>query len=836
MFLNLIVTFSNSTTTQQQTPMTINLNAGQVLLPLVGTAAPQTAQPIVLRCTIPQASLNTNSLSSSTSPISSVTSSSNIIIQQLTAPSGGNVSSVPSLQILQPLLQNIIQQNQSSNIAKVIIMPPTQSKQPNFVPTLGSLLNSTPSYQEPPEPILRIPGYDGILQARKNTTGPTCTVSKPPPSDNSFSNLTISNVFSLKDSDAIAGKTVTWDETIGNEFINIDDDDDDMDQSNDDVPIDDDDDDLVRGDCHQVKAARRAAARIKKATLKFPANEESYCISSECQGDMPIQLRLGDDVEVYETIPEVLTDMELGKYKPKSISTSKILFTSNMANTNYANSQPKNVNHIKKAVVKPPPQKMPRLVPKTKDAPIIISSPTASRNVDDYIVPLPKCMQNDVNKIEATIKVCPIDASAGDDIKSDSKKKTKIKVPQWKVGYVRRRKKKKTSTCSNNSAVPSRISGPISNVSGSISLVSVATRNHSTSKKHKKNSSEYTTIRSLLNAPVGHMVTRRTRSASNSNQQEVIEIDGKSEDSLSRPSSPSNLQGSGAKKQLRMMLLTKSKQDGNTEGDDAVNDCDDLETDAIIKIKSEIHGDEIVPDEEMTNDTDKLLTLEYKGDNIVNDKKLSRNDTDDEFKSEDEMHNLDKISDEAGLSSVGVEKKKSLKVKLCLKTTKRKGRRGRKSRKGKIKSWNITTELEEKGPDKEDHDLSEEGLKDSLPAQDQLTIPDNNPDEVATSGAEEDDSKPTCEASDVGDEKKQKVHKHKRKSKRKRKRKKEEQEKTLIPKDEQSSNKTSPHSPGGREPIPSKLNSGNKISHLKEVLRHQQKQLDELRHRNLEKP
>ena len=425
--------------------MTINLNAGQVLLPLVGTS-PQTAQPIVLRCTIPQASINTNTLSSSTPPVSSLASPSNIIIQQLTTPNMGNVSSVPNLQMLQPLLQNIIQQNQTGSIAKVIIMPPTgkQTTQINAsTPTLSTLLNSTPTqaWQEPPAPILRIPGYD-VLPTNTSVTnnssknGRSCTVSKPPPTndENTMGNLTISNVFSLKDNVGLE-KGLT---AAACDFISIDDEDE-MEQSNDDMSHDDEND-LMRGDGHQVKAARRAAARMKRSTVNFPSNEEPYYISADLQGEMRFQMKLTDDVDVYEILPEVVTDIELEKYKPKL--RSKILFPSLPTNS-YFNIPQNRQTKQSKTSVKSSPSKMPRIAPKPKDTPIIISSPTASRNVDDYIVPLAKCIPKDLDdKIES---INNIDLSNQNGMKVDTKKKPKIKVPQWKVGYVKRRKKKKTS-------------------------------------------------------------------------------------------------------------------------------------------------------------------------------------------------------------------------------------------------------------------------------------------------------------------------------------------------------------------------------------------------------
>ena len=821
--------------------MTINLNAGQVLLPLVGTS-PQTTQPIVLRCTIPQASINTSTLSSSTPPVNSLASPSNIIIQQLTTPSMGNISSVPNLQMLQPLLQNIIQQNQTGSIAKVIIMPPTgkQTTQINTnTPTLSTLLSSTPTqaWQEPPAPILRIPGYDVVPTNTSVTNtcsknGPSCTVSKPPPAsgDSAIANLTISNVFSLRD-DIDLDKRLT---AGACDIINIDEEDD-MDQSNDDMSRDDEND-LMRGDGHQVKAARRAAARMKRSTVNFPSNEEPYFISADLQGEMRFQMKLTDDVDVYEMLPEVVTDIELEKYKPKLNSRSKILFPSPPTNSHSNISQNRQTKPTK-ACVKPPPPKMPRIAPKPKETPIIISSPTASRNVDDYIVPLAKCIPKDLeDKIESFNNN---DSSTQHCIKVDIKKKTKIKVPQWKVGYVKRRKKKKTSLSVTTPA------SPVVDASSASPTTIVPTETKSpVPKKSKDPSAGYSTIRSLLNAPVGHMVTRSAKLASDLEQDDLIEIEDKSEDSGSRSSSPSNLQGSGAKKQLRMMLLTKNKD--KQDDDDVMNpvelDVDDVEIDSIVK------KEDINMSDEISNGDDKVPTLERRNDQMAKKRKMDKNETDDEFKSDEETLDPDKMSDEIGqeigegIENIKAAKKESLKVKLSLKPTKRKGRRGRKAKKCKVGTWNITG-IEEVETEHNKELEQETSIQESTVAVNKsaLLYDDgcNNPDEIATSGAEDDGCTERNRALEPGEadekKKKPKSHKHKRKSKRKRKRKRDEEceeAQAEADNDDETSEKVSLQTSNDTETNTSQMNSEHKILHLKEVLKQQQKQLDELRFRN----
>ena len=839
-----VVHFRNSATSQPQ-PMTINLNAGQVLLPLVGTS-PQSSQPIVLRCTIPQASINTNTLSSSTPPVNSLASPSNIIIQQLTTPSMGNISSVPNLQMLQPLLQNIIQQNQTGSIAKVIIMPPTgkQTTQINTnTPTLSTLLNSTPTqaWQEPPAPILRIPGYDVLptntsMTNNSSKNGPSCTVSKPPPAsgDNAIGNLTISNVFSLKDNIDL-DKRLT---AAACDIINIDEEDD-MDQSNDDMSHDDDvENDLMRGDGHQVKAARRAAARMKRSTVNFPSNEEPYCVSADLEGEMRFQMKLTDDVDVYEMLPEVVTDIELEKYKPKLNSRSKILFPSPPTNSHSNISQNRQTKPTK-ACVKAPPPKMPRIAPKPKETPIIISSPTASRNVDDYIVPLAKCIPKELDdKIEIFSNNDP---STQHGMKVDIKKKTKIKVPQWKVGYVKRRKRKKTSV-----NVTTRAS-PVMDASSASPTPVVSTETESpVLKKSKESFSQagYSTIRSLLNAPVGHMVTRSAKLNSDLEQDDVIEIEDKSEDSGSRSSSPSNLQGSGAKKQLRMMLLTKNKD--KQDDDDVMNpvelDVDDVEMDSIVK------KEDINVSDEIANGDNKIPTPERRNDKMAKKRKIDKNETDDEFKSDEETLDPEKMSDKIGqeigegIENIKAAKKESLKVKLSLKPTIRKGRRGRKAKKRKVETWNITGIEEEETQHSKDVEKVTSVQESTVTVNKSALLHDdscNNPDEIATSGAEDDGCAERSRALEPGDadekKKKPKSHKHKRKSKRKRKRKRDnecEEAQEEADNNDEISERVSSQTPNDTETNTSQMNSEHKILHLKEVLKQQQKQLDELRYRN----
>ena len=250
------------------------------------------------------------------------------------------------------------------------------------------------------------------------------------------------------------------------------------------------------------------------------------------------------------------------------------------------------------------------------------------------------------------------------------------------------------------------------------------------------------------------MVTRSAKLNSDLEQDDVIEIEDKSEDSGSRSSSPSNLQGSGAKKQLRMMLLTKNKD--KQDDDDLMNpvelDVDDEEIDSTVK-REDIN----VPDE-INNGDNKIPTLERRNDKVAKKRKIDKNETDDEFKSDEETLNPDKdeIGQEIGkgIENVKAAKKESLKVKLSLKPTTRKGRRGRKAKKRKVETWNITGIEEEETEHNKEVEQETSIQESTVPVNKSALLHDdscNNPDEIATSGAEDDGCAERSRALEPGD-------------------------------------------------------------------------------------
>ena len=121
-------------------------------------------------------------------------------------------------------------------------------------------------------------------------------------------------------------------------------------------------------------------------------------------------------------------------------------------------------------------------------------------------------------------------------------------------------------------------------------------------------------------------------------------------------------------------------------------------------------------------------------------------------------------------------------MKLSLKSTIRKGRRGRKAKKRKVETWNIEGIEKEETEDKKEVE-QETAIQESTDVVNKSALLHadccNNPDEIATSGAEDDgcgEKGRAVEPDDVDEKKKKpKSHKHKRKSKRKRKRKRSDE-------------------------------------------------------------
>ncbi len=593
-------------------------------------------------------------------------------------------------------------------------MPPTDKQftcTPAEVSATSVSFAPTTTYESPTESALKIIG----LEKSVTKPAPTCTVSKPlETTEDTDSALTISNVFSLKDTE-VPEEPLSWSDSIIKQLLNADDSD--CDHKCEDVVVSDDDDsDLMRGEHHQVRAARHAAACIKRSSDLHDLFEP----------DLQNRVRLlpmkyKDDIDVYEVLPEVITQVDLGPYQPKQNPPCKVVYTSKTNAPSAPKPAPLNVAKvITNTMYRPSPPKMPRLAPKVKETPVVISSPTASRNVDDYIVPLNKCMSN-----EPDLEPLITEQFTIEDV-GDTKRKLKTKS-QWKSGYVRRKRRRKSSTHSD-----------ATKFQPSASTTTPVAQSHKRPGPKKASAGSapagYSTIRSLLNAPPGHMVTRSSSVAPETKSEAEEENGIADQSSCSGSTSPTNRQGFGAKKQLRLMLLTKGKEKPDDDAVDMENQGDAV---SLQKREEELDEEDkpiSVLKEELSNANNSMPALKALD---------TRTETDDEFKSDEEMPCLDKITSDRPNQVEQVSQaepdgciQKPLKVKLCRTATKPRGRGGKRAGRGRPpKRWNIArTDVE---PAPETKSSAKEFQKAPVRTS-STTGSGDNPDEAETSGAEDD--------------------------------------------------------------------------------------------------